>query len=114
MELLTLTALLYVASFAFFHASKRRTAFEQVRNSLALQRGLSAFGWLAVTAAFAVAVARYGWEVGIPLWLGCWVLAAILSLFLEALWKRAHIPSAALCFVLSAIGLVLMPWGGCA
>ncbi|MEM6908614.1 MAG: DUF3325 family protein [Pseudomonadota bacterium] len=111
MDLLTITALLYVSSFAFFHAEKKRTAFARVKNSVAWQRGLSAFAWIAVVLALALIVSRKGFEVGIPLWIGAWVVAAVLSVFLEAVWKRAHLPSAAACAAVFAFGVSTVTWG---
>lgn len=112
MDLLTITALLYVSSVAFFHAGKKRTAFEKVKHSVWARRGLSVFAWVTVALALGLIVSRKGWEVGIFLWIGAWVMAAVLSVFLEAVWKRAHLPSAAVCSAVFATGLILVPWGG--
>lgn len=111
MDLLAITALLYVSSVAFFHAGTKRTALAKVKGSIALQRAVSAFAWSTVIIALALIVSRKGFEVGIPLWIGAWVAAAVLSVFLEAVWKRAHLPSAAVSAVLFVAGLVMVPWG---
>ena len=111
MDLLTITALLYVSSVGFFHAGTKRTAFTRVKNSAALRRTLSLLAWVGVIAALALIVARKGFEVGIPLWIGAWVVAAVLSVFLEAVWKRAHLPSALVSTAVFALGLALVPWG---
>ncbi|MEM6475050.1 MAG: DUF3325 family protein [Pseudomonadota bacterium] len=111
MDLLTITALLYVSSVAFFHAGKKRTAFAKVKSSEAVRRSTSVFAWTCVFIALGLIVSRKGWEVGIFLWLGAWIAAAVTSIFLEALWKRAHLPSAALCIAIFAAGLFIVPWG---
>lgn len=111
MDLLTITALLYVSSAGFFHAGAKRTAFAKVKASPALRRMLSVLAWAGVIAALALIVSRKGWEVGVFLWLGAWVIAAITSVFLEALWKKAHLPSAAVCAAVFATGLFIVPWG---
>ncbi|MEM1051181.1 MAG: DUF3325 family protein [Pseudomonadota bacterium] len=111
MDLLTITALLYVASVAFFHAGKKRTAFAALKNSVVLQRSTRALGWVLVLLALGLIVALKGWEVGTFLWLGAWIIAAVASVFLEALWKRAHLPSAALCIAVFVFGLTTGSWG---
>ncbi|MEL6921417.1 MAG: DUF3325 family protein [Pseudomonadota bacterium] len=111
MDLLTITALLYVSSTAFFHASKKRTTFAKLKASAALRRTLSALAWIGVVAAFVLIVSRKGFEVGIPLWIGAWVVAAVLSVFLHAVWQRAHLPTAALCTATFVAGVFAVPWG---
>ncbi|MEL7198776.1 MAG: DUF3325 family protein [Pseudomonadota bacterium] len=111
MELLTVTALLYVASALFFHAAPKRTAFARVKTESLWRRGFTATAWALVAVALVLMVSLRGLEVGIPLWLGAWVLAAIASLFLEALWKRAHVPSMGVFLALFFVGLSLGPWG---
>lgn len=111
MDMLTITALLYVSCFAFFHANKKRTAFAAVKASLALQRGMWAFGWGTALVACVLIVSRKGAEVGIPLWIGAFVLAAIISLFTEALWQRVHLPLAGLSLAIFAAGLFAVSWG---
>lgn len=111
MHLISITALLYIGSVAFFHAGKKRSAFSKVKQSVWVQRSVSAFAWATVALALALIVSRKGWEVGFFLWVGAWVVAAIASVFLEAVWKRAHLPSALLCCAVFATGLVIVPWG---
>ncbi|MEO0464386.1 MAG: DUF3325 family protein [Pseudomonadota bacterium] len=111
MDLLTITALLYVCSYAFFHAAKKRTGFKRVKDSLALQRAAYGLGWVGAIVALGLSVSIKGWEVGIPLWVGAWVAAAIISVFLEATFKKAHAPLAAVCVAVFATGLVIVPWG---
>ncbi|MEL6415121.1 MAG: DUF3325 family protein [Pseudomonadota bacterium] len=111
MDLLTITALLYVCSYVFFHAAKKRTGFKRVKDSLALQRTAYAIGWVGAIVALGLIVSIKGWEVGIPLWVGAWVVAAIISVFLEATFKKAHAPLAAVCAAVFATGLVIVPWG---
>lgn len=110
MDLLTITALLYVSSYVFFHAAKKRTGFKRVKNSLALQRAAYGVGWIAAVFALGLIVSRKGWEVGIPLWIGAWVVAAVVSVFLEATFKRVHMPLAAVSAIVFAIGLAIVPW----
>lgn len=112
MELITIIALLYVSSVAFYHAGPKRSAFAAVQKSAAVQNALRVFGWIGVGIALALIVARRGFEVGIPLWIGAWVVAAVASLFLQAIWKRAHLPSAAVSVAIFAAGIALIPWGG--
>ncbi|MEM7781099.1 MAG: DUF3325 family protein [Pseudomonadota bacterium] len=111
MDLLTITALLYISSFAFFHAAKKRTAFTRVKNSVGWQRVFTAFAWTGVAIALALIVSRRGFEVGIPLWIGAWVLAAVLSVFLQALWSKAHLPSALASVALFGFGAMTVSWG---
>lgn len=110
MDLLTITALLYVSSYVFFHAAKKRTDFKRVKDSLVLQRTAYGLGWVGVVIALGLIVSRKGWEVGIPLWIGAWVVAAIISVFLEATYKRAHMPLAALSAAVFAFGLATVSW----
>ncbi|MEM9085037.1 MAG: DUF3325 family protein [Pseudomonadota bacterium] len=111
MDLLTITALLYVSSYVFFHAAKKRTGFKRVKDSLALQRAAYGLGWVGALIALGLIVSRKGWEVGIPLWIGAWVVAAIISVFLEATFKRVHMPLAAISAVIFAVGLATVSWG---
>lgn len=111
MDLLTITALLYVCSYVFFHAAKKRTGFKRVKDSLALQRTAYGLGWVGAVGALGLIVSIKGWEVGIPLWVGAWVVAAIISVFLEATFKKAHAPLAAVCLAVFMAGLVIVPWG---
>ncbi|MEM6828332.1 MAG: DUF3325 family protein [Pseudomonadota bacterium] len=110
MDLLTITALLYVSSYVFFHAAKKRTGFKRVKDSVALQRTAYGLGWICVVIALGLIVSRKGWEVGIPLWIGAWVVAAIISVFLEATFKRVHMPLAAVSAVIFAVGLATVSW----
>ena len=110
MDLLIITALLYVSSFAFFHAAKKRTAFERVKRAVPAQRVVSGVGWLGVLMSLGLMVSRKGFEVGIPLWIGAWVVAAVISVFLEAVWKKAHTPVAALSLAVFALGLTTVSW----
>ena len=112
MDLLTITALLYVCSYVFFHAAKKRTGFERVKASLALQRAAYGIGWVGALVALGLIVSRKGWEVGVPLWIGAWVVAAIISVFLEATFKRAHMPLAAISAAVFAFGLATVSWQG--
>lgn len=110
MDLLTITALLYVSSFAFFHANKKRTGFAKVKTSLALQRAVFGFGWFGVLVSLGLIASRKGFEVGIPLWIGAWVVAAVISVFLEAVWKKAHTPLAAVSLAVFFLGLATVSW----
>lgn len=40
MDLLAITALLYLSSVSFFHAGKKRTAITRVKESIAVRRAL--------------------------------------------------------------------------
>lgn len=111
MDLLTITALLFVSSVAFFHANGKRTSIEAIKSSRVFQRGLTIMAWATVALALALMVSRKGWEVGIPLWLGAWIMAAVLSVFLAALWRKAHLPTAALSLAVFALGLSTVSWG---
>lgn len=110
MDLLTITALLYVSSYVFFHAAKKRTGFKRIKDSVALQRTAYGLGWIVVVIALGLIVSRKGWEVGIPLWIGAWVVAAVISVFLEATFKRVHMPLAAVSAIVFAVGLATVSW----
>ena len=110
MDLLAITALLYVSSYVFFHAAKKRTGFKRVKDSLALRRTAYGLGWIGVVLAAGLIVSRKGWEVGIPLWIGAWVVAAVISVFLEATFKKVHAPLAAISALVFAFGLISVSW----
>ncbi|MEP0393331.1 MAG: hypothetical protein ABJ205_04475 [Erythrobacter sp.] len=112
MYLLTILALLYVASVAFYHAGKKRSGVDRVRASQAAQRAVFAIAWIPVIAALALIVLHRGWEVGVFLWLGAWIAAALLSVFLAGLWRRAHLPSGVIGIGIATFGLIAFPWGG--
>lgn len=111
MDLLTITALLFVSSVTFFHANGKRTSIEAIKTSRAMQSVLTTAAWSTVALALALIVSRKGWEVGIPLWLGAWIFAAVLSVFLAALWRKAHLPSAVLSLAIFGLGVSTVSWG---
>lgn len=99
MTVIAAIAALYLACFAFYHASKRRTAFDWVKGSLLREKMVRYVGWLAAIAGLAMLVAARGWELGIPLWLAVFVLAGVSSLLISGLWPRLHLPSAIASFL---------------
>lgn len=94
MTLITATALLYIACFAFYHAGKRRTAFGWVKAKASREKIVRYGGWIVAFAGLMVLVQAHGWELGIPLWLAVFVVAGTSSLLISALWPKTHLPSA--------------------
>ncbi|MEM6858623.1 MAG: DUF3325 family protein [Pseudomonadota bacterium] len=94
----------------FFHAAKKRTGFKRVKDSVALQLTAYGLGWGGAVVALGLIVSRKGFEVGIPLWIGAWVVAAIVSVFLEATYKKVHLPLAVLSAGVFGFGLATVSW----
>lgn len=114
MTLITATALLYLACFAFYHANQRRTAFEWVENSPIRGKAIRYGGWVVAIVGLAVLVAVHGWELGIPLWLAVFVFAGVTSLLISALSPKSHLPSAVASAVLLLFSGMYLVIGGTA
>ncbi|MEM1132095.1 MAG: hypothetical protein AAGH53_04095 [Pseudomonadota bacterium] len=91
--LILATALLYIGCYAFYQASKQRTTYAGLKKSLAARRIVHGVGWLFAVAALILLAQVYGWELGIPLWLGVFVVAGVSGLLVSALWPKLHMPS---------------------
>ncbi|MEL6934321.1 MAG: DUF3325 family protein [Pseudomonadota bacterium] len=94
MTIIAATALLYIACFGFYHANKRRTAFDWIKATSTRRKVTRYSGWLIAFGALGLLVTQFGWELGIPLWLAVFVFAGVSSLLISALWPKTHIPSA--------------------
>lgn len=103
------SALLYLACFAFYHAHKARCGFAQLKSSPRALMALRLGGWVLAVLALAFCVAGRGWEVGIFMWSGCFVLSGTISLFTAALFAKLHTPLAGFSALLSLVIITLAP-----
>lgn len=112
MILVAATAILYLGCFCFYQAGKRRAAFRRLKDSEGARRLVHIIGWVLAFAALFLLAEVYGWELGIPLWMGMFVIAGVTSLLVSALWPRLHVPSALASVLILAASSTVATIGG--
>ncbi|MEM6415055.1 MAG: hypothetical protein AAF720_10435 [Pseudomonadota bacterium] len=104
------STLLYAGCFGFFHADKRRSAYQAIKSNANLQKSVLGASWLLIISAFVAFCSTLGPERGVPVWLGGVTLAAAANLLIAALFPKPHVISGAVSLVgifLSGIGIAI-------
>ena len=87
--------LLYLACVGFYQAGAKRTSLERLKTSAAARRSVRLASWGVALVALVLLAQPQGWERGVPIWLGLFTLAGVVSLLVSALAPRGHLVTAA-------------------